>query len=411
MVGNWEEVTVEELVKRGLLERPIDGNHGSIHPKGSDFISSGVPFIMASDLVGGGIDTVNCSFIAPEQAKMLRKGFSKTGDVLLSHKATLGRTAIVGMIPGDFVMLTPQVTYYRSKDYEKLNNRYLKYYFDSQQFQQILESWGGGGSTRAYLGITAQLRLPILLPPPTEQKRIARILGALDDKIELNRRMNSTLEAVAQMLFQRMFIDRIADGLPKGWSEETVSDIGLLNRASVTPGKFPDEIFSHYSLPAFDEGRLPKQEAGGKIMSNKTLVSSDSVLISKLNPRIPRIWLPATTEPNRAISSTEFLVVSPKSDVSREFLYCLFANDFFMSKLATMVTGTSGSHQRIRPDSLLDMKIVVPSKASILDFTNAVAAMLQKVQSNIEQSRTLANHRDALLPLLLNGGVTRSQET
>jgi type I restriction enzyme S subunit len=207
MAGDWEETTVGELVKRSVLERPLDGNHGSIHPKGDDFVATGVPFIMASDLVGGGIDTVNCSFISLEQAKSLRKGFAKRGDVLLSHKATLGRTALVGEIPGDFVMLTPQVTYYRPKDATKLNNRYLKYYFDSEQFQQVLQSWAGAGSTRAYIGITDQLRLPILLPPLAEQKRTAEVLGVLDDKIELNRRMNATLEATVRALFQSWFVD------------------------------------------------------------------------------------------------------------------------------------------------------------------------------------------------------------
>ena len=71
MAGEWEETTVGELVKRGVLERPLDGNHGSIHPKGDDFVATGVPFIMASDLVGGSIDMVNCSFISIEQAKSL----------------------------------------------------------------------------------------------------------------------------------------------------------------------------------------------------------------------------------------------------------------------------------------------------------------------------------------------------
>jgi len=94
MAGDWEKTSVGELVRQGILERPLDGNHGSIHPKGSDFVSTGVPFIMASDLIHGGIDTVNCSFITLEQAKSLRKGFAKQGDVLISHKATLGRTAL-----------------------------------------------------------------------------------------------------------------------------------------------------------------------------------------------------------------------------------------------------------------------------------------------------------------------------
>jgi type I restriction enzyme, S subunit len=207
MVGERSKFTVSELVKDGVLEKPLDGNHGGTHPKSNDYVSEGIPFVMASDMISGRVDTSNCKFISKEQADGLRKGFAKTGDVLLSHKATIGRTAIVEETTDDYVMLTPQVTYYRIKDRDRLNNKYLRYYFDSAPFQDLFNQWAGGGSTRAYLGITGQLKLPIVLPPLPEQKAIAHVLGSLDDKIELNRRMNETLEGMAQALFKSWFVD------------------------------------------------------------------------------------------------------------------------------------------------------------------------------------------------------------
>src|SRR5690606_17391948 len=122
-------------------------------------------------------------------------------------KATMGRTAIVEELSVPFLMLTPQVTYYRIKDPSRLSNRYLKFYFDRPAFQRLFETWGHKGSTRDYLGITSQLDLPIVLPPATEQRAIAHILGTLDDKIELNRRMSETLEAMARALFKSWFVD------------------------------------------------------------------------------------------------------------------------------------------------------------------------------------------------------------
>jgi type I restriction enzyme S subunit len=434
MTGDWEETTVGALVKRGVLERPLDGNHGSIHPKGDDFVAAGVPFIMASDLVGGGIDTVNCSFISTEQAKSLRKGFAKRGDVLISHKATLGRTALVGEIPGDFVMLTPQVTYYRPKDATKLNNRYLKYYFDSEQFQQVLQSWAGAGSTRAYIGITDQLRLPVLLPPIDEQKAIAAVLGALDDKIELNRRMNATLEAMARALFQSWFVDfdpvrrnkeeggRTKDEIsalfpdsfqesplgliPKGWAVGRVAHVSDFSRSSINPGNFPDETFDHYSLPAFDEGRTPKAELGSAIMSNKLVVTRNSVLLSKLNPHIPRIWLPDLHATRRSVCSTEFIVASMRPGYSREFLFSLFTSAAFASTYGTLVTGTTGSHQRIRPESVLEIKTVIPPPKMVEAFTTIAKPMFDQINRNIDQSHTLATLRDTLLPKLLSGELS-----
>ena len=191
-MNDWRQYTVQELIDLGWLEEPLDGNHGSIHPKTSDYVSTGVPFIMATDLRSGTVDYKNCAFITETQAAGLRKGFSHPGDVLLTHKATIGRTAIV---PDTYktIILTPQVTYYRVK--KNIDNRYLKYYFDTPAFQITLSNWAGSGSTRAYLGITAQKKLPVILPEYAIQKRVASILGILDDKIRNNNEINENLAA------------------------------------------------------------------------------------------------------------------------------------------------------------------------------------------------------------------------
>jgi type I restriction enzyme S subunit len=85
MAGEWHTATVRQLVDKGVLERPVDGNHGEIHPKTSDFVERGIPFIMASDLVRGHVDTRRCAFISEEHARSLRKGFAIPADVLISH--------------------------------------------------------------------------------------------------------------------------------------------------------------------------------------------------------------------------------------------------------------------------------------------------------------------------------------
>ena len=184
----WKKYTVEQLIDLDMLEAPMDGNHGSIHPKASDYVLTGVPFIMVNDMSNGHVDLKNCVFISEKQAGTLRKGFAKPGDVLLSHKATIGRTAIV---PNDFdtIILTPQITYYRVK--KGIDNRFLKYYFDSPNFQILFNTWAGSGSTRAYLGITAQRKLPIILPELDEQIKIADILSSIDKKIDKNNAINN----------------------------------------------------------------------------------------------------------------------------------------------------------------------------------------------------------------------------
>ncbi|WP_118790083.1 restriction endonuclease subunit S [Haemophilus haemolyticus] len=235
--------TVQELVDLQIIEKPLDGNHGSIHPTSKDYVEDGIPFIMASDLSNGLVNFSSCKFITEKQANTLRKGFSIAGDILLSHKATIGRTATVQENKYPFLVLTPQVTYYRVKDKQKLNNLYLKYYFDSQYFQSILQQWAGSGSTRAYIGITEQLKLPIILPDIDIQNEIVDIIDRLDQKIYLNTQINQTLEQIAQALFKSWFVDfdpvrAKAQALSDGLSLEQ-AELAAMQTIS---GKTPEEL-------------------------------------------------------------------------------------------------------------------------------------------------------------------------
>ncbi len=251
MKCNWNTYSVQELIDRDMLEPPMDGNHGGSHPKTSDYVSFGVPFIMANNLVNGLVDYKHCAYISEEQAKTLRKGFAKPGDVLLTHKATIGRTAIVSD-EYSTTILTPQITYYRVK--KGISNRYLKYYFDTPAFQNTFANWAGSGSTRAYLGITAQRKLPITLPPFEIQHKIASILGTFDDKIELNNAINNNLEQQAQAIFKSWFVDFEPFGgvIPNDWKQTKLGD-----SCNCILGGTPSRNKSEYwngSIPFFNWG-------------------------------------------------------------------------------------------------------------------------------------------------------------
>ncbi len=183
--GSWTKYTIKELVDMKYIAPPMDGNHGELHPKVSDYVSSGVPFIMANNLSDGFVDFTQCAYITEKQAKSLRKGFAHPNDVLLTHKATLGRVAIVPE-DYDYIILTPQVTYYRVL--KEISSVYLRYYFSSNYFQSILESFAGGGSTRAYIGITKQCELPVYLPSKTSMVAITKSLEAIEKVREINHR-------------------------------------------------------------------------------------------------------------------------------------------------------------------------------------------------------------------------------
>lgn len=183
---NSKEVPFQKLIESGDILEIQDGNHGNDHPKSSEYVNDGVPFVMASDLTSGRIDLVNCKKLPKSRTDKLRTGFSKSGDVLLSHKGTVG---LVSVTPetDDYVMLTPQVTYYRLNKKGCISPRYLEIFLRSTRFQKKLKSLAAQ-STRAYIGITSQKRLRIPVASKEQQKEIEELWDTIEStKSELAR--------------------------------------------------------------------------------------------------------------------------------------------------------------------------------------------------------------------------------
>lgn len=315
-------------------------------------------------------------------------------------------------------------------DFHGNNERFAYYLLKELDFTRF-----NSGSAQQSLNRNFIHPIPIEIPPIPEQRMIAYILGTLDDKIELNRRMNETLEAMAQALFRSWFVDfdpvrAKAEGrqpmgmdagtaalfpssfqessmgeLPDRWLVVKAGSLFTISRESISPDRMPDEVFDHYSIPAYDEGQIPKVEAGAAIKSNKFIVPEGAVLLSKLNPHIPRVWLPDASRERRSICSTEFLVTCTTRSASVEYLYDLFNSSAFQEVFCTLVTGTSGSHQRVLPDHALLMDVVRPSEQVIEAYTNLVQPLHTRVNRNLQESLTLAAIRDALLPRLLSGEI------
>lgn len=374
MSSEWKTYTVQELIDAGMLDEPLDGNHGSIHPKASDYVSAGVPFIMANDLVNGKVDYANCAYITEAQASTLRKGFAKPGDVLLTHKATIGRTAIVSD-EYDTIILTPQVTYYRVK--KGISNRYLKYYFDSSTFQQLFANWAGSGSTRAYLGITAQRKLPIVLPPYEVQLKIAKCCGVLDDKIYQNQRINDNLEQQAQAIYFSMFIDNP----DPAWSHGHLSDL-----ITVKYGK------DHKKLA---DGIYPVYGSGGIMRYvERPLYNKESVLIPRKGTLNNVIYV---NQPFWSVD-TMFYTEMKLPNVAKFVYHFVKAKD-----LASMNAGSAVPS--MTTDILNAMEVVIPSASALEEFESLVAPMYEAMEANDVQSKALSQMRDTLLPKLMSGEI------
>jgi type I restriction enzyme S subunit len=304
-------------------------------------VSSGVPLITAKVVKGGRIESPD-EFIAEEDyADWMRRGLPQRGDVLVTTEAPLGEVAQLG---GERVALAQRLICLRGK-LGFLDNNFLKFLMQSEPVQAQLHSRASGTTV---LGIKqSELRKIVLtFPAIDEQRAIAHILGTLDNKIELNRQMNETLEAMARALFKSWFVDfdpvrakaegrdpglpkpladlfpaRLVDSelgeIPEGWEVRRFATVVEQLRDQENPLSFTRALFHHYSIPAFDEGQMPKPEYGESIKSLKSCVPPGVILISKLNPDIERVWMVDVRPGERAVCSTEFLVLRARPPFTR----------------------------------------------------------------------------------------------
>lgn len=383
---SFELTTVGDLVKRGVLERPIDGNHGEIHPKSADFVAEGVPFVMASDLKNGRVDYTSCAFITERQADSLRKGFAKNGDVLLTHKATIGETAIVAYDKHPYIMLTPQVTYYRVKDRAVLSNRYLKAYFDSSLFQQTLQMLAGSGSTRAYLGITEQHRLPIILPPPEKQEKIAAILATLDDLIANNQRRIALLESMAEEIYREWFVRmrfpgyetaEFLAGRPVTWRPRRLGQVLQLRYGKALPeGQRVPGPYRVYG------------SAGAVGTHSEALVTKPSIVVGRKGNVGSIFWV---NKPFYAIDTVYYV----ESELPLIYLRFLLSSMNFINSDAA-VPG-------LNREQAYANEIFLPQDSLLSRFEEVVAPLYQQAGLLEDQVECLRSTRDALLPRLISG--------
>ena len=338
----------------------------------------------------------------------------------------------VCLIPPDLKCCLGQRQVLLRPDPTKIDSRFLLYALQSPYLQHQIGWNEGTGSTVSNLRIPVLEALRVPTPPLRVQQEIAETLGALDDRITLLRETNATLEAIAQTLFKSWFVNfdpvraksegRAPEGMdeataalfpdsfeesalglvPKGWETGSLGEVAQLHKRTINPLQRPTTLFEHYSLPAFDKEQAPLFETGSEIKSNKNVVPPAAVLLSKLNPHIPRVWLPDDAGEN-AVCSTEFMVFVPHGRSSREFVYCLFTAEPFKKLLCQLVTGTSNSHQRVKPDGVLQMPMVLPPAELLLAWVQVVAPLFERAGRDRKQAKALAMLRDTLLPRLISG--------
>ena len=219
------------------------------------------------------------------------------------------------------------------------------------------------------------------------------MLGTLEDKIESNQAVVTGIEQL---------IDEIAEQKAIDLPTVALSEVCSLSKSTWKPDTSSDQTVYLFSLPAFDEGAVPEQAAVSSIKSNKTLMDRPGVLVSRLNPRFSRMWWVEIDATPVSVCSPEFAYLTAGDMHGLACTWLAVRSPEFRGEIVDRVTGTSGSHQRVRPADL--MTIGVPDYRSLAEHTQmAVLTLLHLVSARRQQSVVLAELRDALLPELMSG--------
>lgn len=205
MGNKWLKESVIDLQNRGIL-LVEDGNHGESRPRPDEFCDTGVAFIRAADMDCGRVLFGSAEKINTHARQRITKGIGKPGDVIISHKGTVGKVALVLDDAPPFVC-SPQTTFWRTTNEKVLDRNYLYAYLRSPLFHSQLAARAGETDMAPYVSLTSQRALLVTIPPIGVQHAIATILSSLDDKIELNRRTCETLEEMARAIFKSWFVD------------------------------------------------------------------------------------------------------------------------------------------------------------------------------------------------------------
>ena len=406
-----------------------DGKHGDCENKKD----SGYYFLSVKDIIRDQLDYENARQIEKSDFEETDKRTNlQPGDILFTNTGTIGRMAIA---PNH--ALTRKTTFQKSvaiikPKHELIFPKYLFYLLKNEKKRICLYAEG-----------TTQLNLLLKdlrsfhigeIPELPYQKAISHILGTFDEKIDLNNKISKDLETIIHALFKSWFVDFLPvkaksqglstglpedisnlfpdsfedselGGKPRGWRICHLDELLDLKKNLISPNENPHEIFDHYSIPAFDDGMEPTKDIGLTIDSNKFLMTENVFLVSKLNPNCPRVWLPSKTKTRRCIASTEFMVCQPKKEVGIPFAYCLIKSYKITQQMISMITGTSSSHQRLRPEDFRSITSVRPNDQLFEFFSNTVSSILEKLLLIREENNLLTEYQNVLLPKLISGQI------
>lgn len=370
--AGWRETTLGEVV---LINPKV--------PK----LQEDSPFIEMAD-----VDTWG-RWAFPSGPKGKRGGIRATGgDTLMARITPCLENGKIAQIPDDYGDVGGSTEFIVLRATDETIPEFV--FLLAQSHRVHSESIGlmVGTSGRQRVSAKDVASIQVFLPPVEEQREIVNLMQALDHMIQAGDREISSTERM-----RRDILDALLDPAGQSWEEIMLGERISITRRNVKPENFGSEIVPLYSIPGFDDGEFPQETESNSVKSTKLEVDEDSILISLLNPRIPRVsqaMIPG-------YCSTEFAVVQPEDGLDFDFLYYLFSGTEFSDYLTKASRGTTGSRTRATRQDILDYPASVPSlgaQEKIVEKMQTLDAYLESAKRSQEALKQV--RKDALHALL-----------
>ena len=421
--SDWQIRSVEDVCKR------VTSGGTPSRTRPDFYVDGSWPWVKTQELQDTWIDHTEEKITDEAVANSSAKVLPPNTILLAMYGATVGQLGILRS-----PMTCNQACCAMIVDSDKADFRYLYHHLRYSRTQ--LKSLATGAAQQNLSGaLIKSLLYPF--PPLAEQKAIAVVLGALDDKIELNRRMNATLEAMARALFQSWFVDfdpvrakldgrkpigldettaalfpehfahTEHDMLPIGWRRAAIEEVCAIN--AWTLGKNDDlEMLEYVEISEVSRGNIaniatyPRGDEPSR--ARRRLRHGDTVL-STVRPDRGSYFLSLSPPVNR-VASTGFAVLTP-TKVPWSFLHAALTQPDVSDHLGQMADG--GAYPAVRPEIIGAIRVALPNEPKLLDAFHCICGRIfEQAEANRTQSRTLANLRDTLLPKLLSGELSVS---
>ena len=365
-----------------------------------DYVEFGTPMVTVEHLGNRAFTKQNLPMISDSDKKRLNKYVLNEGDIVFSRVGSVDRCSYVDnkhlgwMFSGRCLRIRPCNVVYPL---------YLYYYFCMENTKQFIRNIAVGATMPS---INTKLMKDLEVPLPTKeiQQKIASILSALDDKIELNNKINENLEQQAQAIFKSWFVNFEPFGgvMPEDWRTGSLSEICGYSKDKVNIEDLT--LDTYYSTENMQPNRQGAVQATALPTIKQTIAcKKGDVLISNIRPYFKKIIYCFAD----CGCSTDVLCFVPNKSEYSAFLYCALYSDKFFDY---MVAGSKGTKMpRGDKQQIMMYPICIPSTEYVEQFSKIVAPMLETVYTNRLEANDLAILRDTLLPKLMKGEIDVSE--